>query len=601
MEDARIRAFSRSLSSNIRTLSLPLLIGAAIYALSPSAHAAPNCQAGSLPGGDGTLTAGADTCVVTGASDQTTSVDGAAGSDTIKLDGTGGTFIFDTGQVGGSYLNFESANVLGPVTLSGSGGSALSWTITSGTATVSSANALSTATLVTVASGATLTTSAPGAVYTTKALTNHGFVYGNVTINGDLTNDGHVSPGLGAGNYGTVTVNGGMASGTAAGHLDLDVDLSAGAHPADKIQINGLITGGEYIKINATNAPNTGVATTGNGILLLSSTNAFSSGAFALEAPVVSGAYQYVLNQVDLSATLNNLYLQSALRDEFYAQDALLASGQAMIRGCFRSDQRIPDAPRSRENVRAWASAGGGSFKTGADSGVGLDDQQYCANGGMDFGIGDGIRFGFVGGYGSSRVSVATPFDVGKLEGNTTALEALLAIGTPNYFFNVTGGYATTDWTFDSTAVGTRDATQSGFIASAEAGATVNLTPFRFKFIGALNYDQTKCGADCMLAGMTEDTGIVEAKGTVRIEAMTHQINPYVAVSFSDDLTNGNSVSYAGETLAIDAGHSLLSLNAGFNAPIDDGIVIFSDFSVLDGMGNSTSGYTAAGGFKAFW
>jgi len=60
-------------------------------------------------------------------------------------------------------------------------------------------------------------------------------------------------------------------------------------------------------------------------------------------------------------------------------------------------------------------------------------------------------------------------------------------------------------------------------------------------------------------------------------------------------------VSMAGESLTSNPGHSLLSLNAGFNAPIDEGILLYGDFSVLDGMGNSTSGYTVDGGFKAFW
>ena len=82
---------------------------------------------------------------------------------------------------------------------------------------------------------------------------------------------------------------------------------------------------------------------------------------------------------------------------------------------------------------------------------------------------------------------------------------------------------------------------------------------------------------------------------------MTTQINPYVAVSFSDDLSGGNTISYLGESLNLDAGHNLLSLNGGFNAPLDDGLLLYGDFSIIDGMGNSTNGYTVAGGLKAFW
>ncbi|MBI1213006.1 MAG: hypothetical protein GC190_16205 [Alphaproteobacteria bacterium] len=598
MEDARIRAFSRSLGSNFRTLSLPLLIGAALYAMTPSAHAA-NCQAGSSPGGDGTLTTGADTCVITGASDQTTSVDASDDTDLLQLDGTGGSFSFDTSTIGSVFTNFEDAEVLGDVTVTGSGADPLDWTVTSGTLTVGDSDALATATSVTVESGATMTTTAAGALYTTGALTNHGFVYGNLTVTGDVVNDGHISPGLGAGDFGLVTINGNYVTTATPGNFDMDVDLTTGT--ADQIQFNGNVSGGTYINVTQANAVDAGVATTGNGILLASATGTVGTYAYGLGAPVVSGPYQYVLQQVSLSATENNLYLQSQLREEFYGHDALLASGQAIIRSCFRSDQRIPDSPRARENVRAWGSAGGASFTTGADAGVSLDDQMYCANGGIDFGAGEGMRFGVIGGYGSSRVGVSTPGGQGKLYGDTEALEAVLSIGTPMYFLNVTGGYATSAWTFDGPVQPSKDATQSGFIASAQAGATVNVTPFRFKFMGEANYDNTSCGNDCLLAGMTEDTGSVVAKGTIRIEAMTHQINPYVAVSYADDLSSGSTVSYMGESLKIDAAHSLLSLNAGFNAPIDSGVTLFGDFSVLDGMGNDTSGYTAFGGLKAYW
>jgi hypothetical protein len=30
-------------------------------------------------------------------------------------------------------------------------------------------------------------------------------------------------------------------------------------------------------------------------------------------------------------------------------------------------------------------------------------------------------------------------------------------------------------------------------------------------------------------------------------------------------------------------------------------MLIFGDFSIIDGMGNATNGYSVAGGVKAFW
>lgn len=572
MEDARIRAFSRSLGSNFRTFSLPLLIGAIMYAWAGTGHATPECQ--NLGAGDpmtdtgDVVTGGNDTCTITSASPLANNVDAlgqaaSSGADILKLDGTGTSFSFDVSKIGTEFTNFETVQIESTLT---------------GTPT-----------------DVTLT----GTNSATVSWLNHGFVRGTATLVGAFTNDGGtIAPGFADGNIGSMTITGAYTTGTSPGNFKMDVNLTSGA--ADYIHITGAIAGATYVAVNPTNLPNAGVATTGDGILLVHGDGA-TAGAWALKNAVVSGAYQYTLNSVVTSATDNDLYLQSHLREEFYGNDALLASGQAMIRSCFRSDQRIPDSPRQRDDVRMWASAGGASFKTGEDTGVAFDDQMYCANGGLDVGIGEGMRFGVIGGYGSSNVDVTTPGGIGKLDGNTEALEVLLSVGTPLYFLNVTGGYATTAWTFDGPVQAPKDATQSGFIASAQAGATVNVTPFRFKFIGEVNYDKTSCGSDCLLVGMTEDTGNIEAKGTIRIEAMTHQINPYVAVSFADDLTNGTTVSYASESLRTDAGHSLLSLNAGFNAPIDSGVLLFGDFSVIDGMGNSTSGYTAAGGFKAYW
>lgn len=611
MEDARIRAFSRLVGSNIRTALVPIMTSAALFALATPAGAA-ECQAGSVPGGD-VLTAGNDTCVITTASPLTDPIDalgqGSGGVDTLKLNGVPGALSFDATKVGGEFTNFEVVDVAGPVTLTTGAASAIAWNVSAGTLTIANSSALSAATAVTVATGATLTTTLSG--YTTAGpLTNHGFVHGNLTANGNVTSDGTMSPGLGAGNVGTMTINGdyASASGTSFGTFEMDVDFSVAPNPgvaSDLVHVTGKTSGNTFLDVNATNA-GLGIATTGNGILVIQVDGPSSTGVFGMTTPVASGAYQYIPVWVpDFSGTANTadgLFLQSILREEFYGHAALLAGEQAVIRSCFRSDQRIPDATRSRDNVRMWGQGAMASFKTESDVGVTMEDQMYCANGGLDFGIGEGIRFGVVGGYASSSIDVLAGSGASlQIDGSTKVVEALLSIGTPYYFFNATGGYATTDWTYDGTIQSGLEATQSGLIASAQAGATVNVTPFRFKFIGAVNYDQTSCGNDCLLAGMEEDTGIVEAKGTIRIEAMTTQINPYVSVSFSDDLTDGNTISMSGESLNFNSGHSLLSLNGGFNAPIDDGMMIYGDFSVLDGMGNSTSGYSAAAGLKAFW
>ncbi len=518
------------------------------------------------------LTAGDDTCVITSASPLAGNVDAlgqtpTTGADILKLDSTSAAFSFNISKVGGEFTNFETVQINGTaanaVTLSGTNSATVNWV-------------------------------------------NHGFVYGNATFVGGLANDGTLLPGVGAGNVGTMQITGAYSSAATYGHATMDVDLHVASNPgvsSDFIHVTGGAGGGTFINVNQINS-GAAIKTLGNGILLWQVDGASTSNQFGLQNSVVGAGtpYQYVLNYVtDYSGVRDGVFLKSALRDEFYGNAALLSGEQAIIRSCFRSDQRIPDSPHSRDGVRMWAAGEYASFKTAAPSGILMDDKMDCLSGGLDFGAGDGIRFGVVGGYGSSKVNVSTPSTVAKLDGTTAAIEGLLSVGTPQYFFNVTAGYASTAWTFEDPGHGSRDATQSGLIGSAQAGSTINVTPFRFKFIAAVNYDHTSCGDNCLLAGTTESTGIIEAKGTIRVEAMTHQLNPYIAISYSDDLSNGSTVSMAGESLTANTGRSLLWLNGGFNAPLDEGMLIFGDFAVIDGMSNKTSGYSIAGGFKAFW
>jgi len=69
-----------------------------------------------------------------------------------------------------------------------------------------------------------------------------------------------------------------------------------------------------------------------------------------------------------------------------------------------------------------------------------------------------------------------------------------------------------------------------------------------------------------------------------------------------NDLAHGDTVSYGSESLTVDTAHDLLTLSGGFNAPLDEGVLLFGDASVLNGLGNTgTTGYSVAGGLKAYW
>ena len=105
-----------------------------------------------------------------------------------------------------------------------------------------------------------------------------------------------------------LTIAGNYAGG---GKLKLDVNLASGGGgaigvDADALKVTGNVTGSTQIEV--TQLPGTGIATTGNGILVAEISGTSPANAFTLLSPVISGGFQYTLHQVG-----NRWYLQSSL------------------------------------------------------------------------------------------------------------------------------------------------------------------------------------------------------------------------------------------------------------------------------------------------
>lgn len=104
-----------------------------------------------------------------------------------------------------------------------------------------------------------------------------------------------------------LTIAGNYAGG---GKLKLDVNLASGGGgaigvDADALKVTGNVTGSTQIEV--TQLPGTGIATTGNGILVAEVTGTSPANAFTLLSPVISGGFQYTLHQVG-----NRWYLRSS-------------------------------------------------------------------------------------------------------------------------------------------------------------------------------------------------------------------------------------------------------------------------------------------------
>lgn len=467
----------------------------------------------------------------------------------------------------------------------------------------------------------------PVTITTTNELSR---LTGNAIINGNLSSNGGLQPGntsvptwpagttaenVGQ-DMGQITVNGNyQATGSFAYvgmFIDIDASLAAGGVAGtdkDFLAINGNVLGTQPTKFSVASFDQVpvGGATTGNGIQVINitGTSANAGNDFYQGNALTAGAYQYLLRYVaNHSGTDDGYFLQSAARDELTAHSALLSASQQLVRGCFRNDQRVPDSPKNATYGRAWFGYHQGATEYGADTGIELDLDYSCTNGGMDWRMGYGWFGGVAGGFGSANGDVVAPAGVGSLDGSSRVIEAYAAFTSSSFFVNLSAGYADTDWDFTGAISAAQQTSVSGFIASAQAGLALDLEIVAVKLIGAVSYDDQSCGEDCFGFAVTEDTGMIEAKGTVRFDGVTWggSIRPWAAVSLSDVLSDGvNTVSAGPFTTSAATNEQLLSIDGGLQTYLDENFALFLDGSYQEGLSNDITGYKGGVGLKLYW
>jgi outer membrane autotransporter protein len=303
-------------------------------------------------------------------------------------------------------------------------------------------------------------------------------------------------------------------------------------------------------------------------------------------------------------ATQNGYFLQSAARDEMFAHPAALSASQAMVRHCFRDDQRVPDSPKGATYGRAWFGYHKGASNFGADTGIDMDLDFSCSTGGMDWRMGYGWFAGVAGGFGSGNIDLTVPSGPATMDGDARVIEAYAAYTSSSFFINLSAGYSDMDWAFSGVLLQTDPTSVSGLIASAQAGFALDLDLIAVKLFGALNYDDSSCGDNCFNYAVTEDTGLVEAKGTVRFDGVASggSIRPWASVSFSDVLSDGtNTVSVGAVSASSDTNQALLSLDAGLQAYLDENFALFADGGYHESLSKDISGYKAGAGLKLYW
>lgn len=455
---------------------------------------------------------------------------------------------------------------------------------------------------------------------------------GNVTVNGNVDSKGGMQPGNtsippGSSNenpgqdMGSITINGNYtASGTNAYvGMFINIDTATAAYNPvtqingtpgvtnDFLTINGNITGTNktMFALASFDSAAVGAPTQGNGIQVIKVTGTNSGADFYQGSAMNAGPYQYLLKYVpNYSGTDDGYFLQSAVRDELLARAAVLSAGQTLVRDCYHDDQRVPDSPKGATYGRAWIGYNRGSSSFGADTGVDSDVNFSCTSGGMDWRMGGGWFGGVSGGFGDTDGNVTTAAGEGRFTGSGRSAELFASFTSRALFINLSAGYNAMDYTYNGALAKNLTGKTGGFLATAQTGVALDLNALAVKLLGQVSYDGTSCSDSCFGVRANEDSGLVEAKGTVRFDGIADEgsIRPWAAVSFSDVLSNGiNSVQLGAVTVAQDANSQLVSLEGGVQAYLDQNFALTLDGGYHESLSVDVKGYKAGIGLKMYW
>ncbi len=428
---------------------------------------------------------------------------------------------------------------------------------------------------------------------------------GNATVNGNVTNNGHIAPGN---SPGTVAIVGNYVAGAGA-VFDMEVQFANAGAPVngvthDRVTIGGTATGAVTLLNVVPFAPSSpAAATTGNGVELVRVVGVPASGAqFQLAAPVVQDAYQYILTyRPNFSGTDDGWFLVSTTGENMYGEAAMFTTGQAVIDACFRSEDALAFDGNGHSG-RGWARAKTGSVETGADTGLDSDMNYNCGSAGVDVRVAESVRLGVSAGYASTDTNVSTPTGIGDMNGDAMEAQVYASLHHGNFFANLSVGYVAMDFQFDGAASAIREGDVEGVIGGLQVGAQWMVGDmWQLGAIGEINYDGLDCDDQCLVAGTIADTTDWSGRGTLRLDGRLYdgQLLPYVALSYSDrgelTVTNGSAA------VTADTASSLLGAKLGATIMMDEQWALFVNGGLTEGLDNDVSGWDGTGGLKVTW
>ena len=113
----------------------------------------------------------------------------------------------------------------------------------------------------------------------------------------------------------------------------------------------------------------------------------------------------------------------------------------------------------------------------------------------------------------------------------------------------------------------------------------------RLGLMAEIAYDGATWSSTCLVAGVSEDTSQWRAKGSMRIDGMFSdgKILPYAAVSISDSLNGGNTVTLGTAVVTSDPG-TLFGAEAGLTAFVGQRTALFANVGITEGLQNDVTG-----------
>jgi autotransporter-associated beta strand protein len=510
-------------------------------------------------------------------------------SETIgSLAGAGNTVLFFGGTLttGG---NNSSTSYTGIVSGSGS-------LTKTGTGTFSMAGAQTYSGLTTVSQGTLILNGSLADSLLIQAGATFG---GNATITGDVTNLGIIASGN---SPGSTIVLGNYAGG---GVLDVEVLTNLGGAPVngtshDFLSIGGDVSGNTLINILPSGTP---VPTAGNGFELVRVAGAVTSTQFALSGPVVHGGYQYLLDYLpDYSGTLDGFFLRALTRDDLFGHAALASVGQTLNRQCSAGEEEGSGHSERAEGSGVWVGFNLGDFEAGAASGTPFDMDFTCVKAGVDTMVADWLRIGIGGMFGSSDTLITAPATLADLDGDHSAIEAYARINDGGLFFaDIAVGYGQADWSYSGLV--STDAESSGLLFRALAGLGVAVGDYlHVELTAQLRHDGMECDGDCLAPGASEDLADWDAEAGLRIAGLLDdgRVRPYGAVTFTESLGDGNSISLGGATSVSNTADGLIGWHLGLDGNVSESITAFLEANGADDS-EDVKARGVAGGVKLFW